>query len=469
MSTEYPPVTPEIVDGLRQIVGGDGVHTDPGDTEKYSCDEMPVPKPRFPEVVVRPRDTTAVAGILALASDMRLPVTPRGAGTGVSGGCVPLFGGILLSLERMNRILEIDTDNQVAVVEAGVALAELYSQVEQHGLYYPCYPGESSATIGGNLATNAGGMRAVKYGVTRNHVLGLEAVLASGSILSVGGKFVKSSTGYDLTQLLVGSEGTLAVITKAILRLVHPPQVREVLFVPFADLRDAIRAVPDILKSGAAPTGIEFMEKDIIDVAREHAGMEFPFSDSAAFLMVILEGQKPEEVYQAASAIEAVCMGHGAVGVYLPPGEASKRRLLEARERFYPTLKGLGPLEVADIVVPRSRIPDFIEGVREISRSCSVPVVAYGHAGDGNVHLHLLGKGIDPGEWKIRLARAFEAIYSLGTSLGGAISGEHGLGFEKAKYLPAHMDREAVALMRAIKAAFDPKRILNPGKVLPLD
>ena len=469
VNARYSEVTSEVVETLRDIVGSDGVSTEKEERERYSCDEMPVPKPYLAQVVVKPRDAAAIARVLSLANERKIPVTPRGSGTGVCGGCVPVLGGILLSLERMNRILEIDGENLVATVEPGVTLADLYSAVEGYGLYYPLYPGESGASIGGNVATNAGGMKAVKYGVTRHLVLGLEAVLPTGGITPLGGKFVKSSTGYDLTQLLIGSEGTLAVITKVMLRLINPPKRREILFVPFNNLYDAIRAVPDILKHGITPTGIEFMERDIISIVEGYTNRQIPYHDYEAFLMIILEGETEEETYQTAGRIEKICISNGAVGTFVPGSEAAKRKLLDAREKFYPAVKRLGPLELADVVVPRSKIPEFIERVKRVSQTHGVPILSYGHAGDGNVHLHLLGKSIDSNEWHKRLPKVFEDIYRLGASLGGVISGEHGLGFDKKGYLSMTMNKEAIGLMKGIKRVFDPNNILNPGKVLDLE
>jgi len=469
IDANYTKVTRKLVETLRGIVGNDGVFTEEKEREKYSCDEMPLPKPHPAEVIVKPRDTATVAKVLRLANKKRIPVTPRGSGTGLCGGCVPILGGILLSLERMNQILEIDQENFVATVEPGVFLADLYKAVEGCGLYYPLYLGESSASIGGNVATNAGGVRAVKYGVTRHLVLGLEAVLPTGEVITVGGKFVKSSTGYDLMQLLIGSEGTLAVITKIMLKLTTPPQRREVLFIPFNSLYDAIKAVPDILKHKILPVGIEFMERDIITIVEGYINRQIPFHDYQAFLMVILEGETEEEVYQAAGRIEEICRDNGAVDTFIPGSERAKRKLLDAREKFYPALKRLGPMDIADVIVPRSQIPEFIRRVKAISRRHQMPIIAYGHAGDGNVHLHPLGKDMDRDEWERRLPRVFEDIYQAGASLGGAISGEHGIGFEKMGYLAMSMDKKLIGLMKGIKRAFDPNSILNPGKIFDLE
>jgi len=454
-----------LIQTLAQILGKKNVITDRDAMESYTGDESPTSTPHYPEVVVKPASTEEVSKVLALANAEDIPVTPRGAGTGVSGGAVPIHGGIVLSLERMNHIKEIDGDNFVAVAEPGVRLMDFCQAVEAEGLYYPLYPGEKSAFIGGNVATNAGGMRAVRYGVTRNFVLGLEAVLATGQIVRTGGKYVKCSTGYDLTQLLVGSEGTLAVITEVILKLSTPPGLREILWVPFTSLRQAIKTVPEILKLGVPVIGLEFLEKDIIDMIESYVERKIPFSEHPAFLLVILEGNSSDEVYTSANRIGEVCKSNGAVDVYIPTGERAKRELLEAREKMFPAIRRYDPIEVVDVVVPRSRIADFVSRIKEIAIRYKIPITAPGHAGDGNVHLHLMGKGIDGDEWEAKVPKMMDEIYSAGVAMGGTISGEHGLGYEKKKYLSIAMDDAKIELMRNIKKAFDPNMILNPGKI----
>jgi glycolate oxidase len=461
----YGKVTDELVALLTEIVGDKNILT--GDElENYSRDETPRVKVVLPEVVVKPEDTTSVAKILKLANKRNIPVTPRGGGTGLSGGAVPIYGGIVLSLERMNKILEIDSDNFSATVEPGVTLGDFSQAVEEQGLYYPLYPGEKSATIGGNVATNAGGMRAVKYGVTRHFVLGLEAVLPTGETMQTGGKFVKSSSGYDLTQLITGSEGTLALITKITLKLTTPPGKREILFIPFHGLQDAIRSVPDILKEGILPVGIEFMERDIINMVEQYTGVEIPLHEYEAFLMIIVEADTEDEIYHISNRIGETCLNHGAVDVFTPGSERAKRNLLEAREKFYSIIGHFRMLDIADVVVPRSRIAEFVERTKEIANKHGVQIVAYGHAGDGNVHLHPLGQ--DANKQEKRVKKLLTEIYKLGTSLGGTISGEHGLGFVKKGYLNIAADKNKIDLMKRIKRAFDPNNILNPGKVLDL-
>lgn len=454
----YKGITREIIKELEGIAGKENVLSEEEERVRYSWDETCRPRPCLPDVVVKPRDTDTVAKVMRLAHEQMIPVTPRGGGTGLSGGAVPIFGGILISLELMNRILDIDERNFVAVVEAGVTLAELHRAVESRGLYYPLYPGEESASIGGNVATNAGGMRAVKYGVTRHYVLGLEAVLPTGEVIQTGGKFVKCSTGYSLTQLLIGSEGTLALITKVTLRLLTAPEVRTILFVPFRSLSDAITAVPEIIKSKILPTGIEFMERDAIEIAERHTGMKIPPYQGEAFLLIIIDADDEEQAESISRKVGQICSDNGAVDIFVPEGERARRRLLELREKFYPALKAAGLIEIIDVVVPRDRIADFMARVKQISRRRNVPILGYGHAGDGNVHLHPLG-GSE------QMAEILREIYEIGRDLGGALSGEHGIGFEKRQFLPIAMDEKQIEIMKGIKRVFDPHYILNRGKI----
>ena len=465
MTARYGEITPGTIEALAAIAGKANVHSDPDIIAGYATDEMPLAQPHSPQVVVKPADKKAVAGLLKYANEQKLPVTPRGAGTGLSGGCVPVYGGIVLSLEKMNRVLEIDRENSVAVVEAGVTLSGLNTRIEPQGLYYPLYPGEMNATIGGNIATNAGGMNAVKYGVTRQHVLGLEAVTPGGGIIRTGGKYVKSSTGYDLTQLIAGSEGTLAVITEAVLKLTTKPARREVLFAPFPGLQDAIEAVPEILRLEMTPIGLEFMERSIVEIVEKHLEREIPYHQYEAFLMIIMEGDSAEEIYDYFTVVEAICRRHGAVEALVPGSERAKRRLLEARETFYSALKKYTPLELIDTVVPRSQIARFVGRVKEIEAHYGIPIIAYGHAGDGNVHLHPVCRDMDTAEWQKWLPDLMREIYQAGVQFGGTISGEHGIGLDKKPFLELKIDGEQLKIMRAIKQAFDPNNIMNPGKL----
>jgi len=465
MKPEYGEVTTQIIEELSSLLGRDNVYADKSDLEAYSRDETPLIEGNLPQVVVKPRDTASVVKLMAFAAEERIPVTPRGAGTGLSGGCVPVYGGILLSMERMNRVLEINGDNFTATVEPGVTLADLTAEVELQGLCYPLYPGEMTATIGGNVATNAGGMNAVKYGVTRHNILGLEAVLPGGQTLSTGGEFVKCSTGYDFTQLIVGSEGTLAVVTKVILKLTTRPVKREVVFIPFPDLQNAIDTVPDILRLKMTPTGIEFMERDIIEIVERFLGIEIPYHQYDAFLMIIMEGESEDEILEYFSNLEEICRQHRAVEMTVPGSGRAGRKLLEIREKFNPALKKFAPFELIDVVVARSKIAAFVKEVKEISLKHGIPVIAYGHAGDGNVHLHPVCLDMSKEEWSRRLPALTKDIFRAGVSYGGAISGEHGIGMAKKEYLPIQMDGVILELMKNVKKAFDPDNILNPGKI----
>ncbi len=464
---EYGAVTEQAIKELTAIVGLHNIITNENEMETYSYDETPDGERHFPGSVVKPEDGETVAKLLAYAAEKGIPVTPRGAGTGLNGGSVAVYGGIVLSLERMNKILEINKENFTAVVEPGVTLADLIARVEEQGLYYPLYPGEMSATIGGTIATNAGGMNAVKYGVTRNNVLGLKAALASGQIIKTGGEFVKCSTGYDLTQLIIGSEGTLAVVTKIILKLTTKPARREVLFTPFGSLQSAIDAVPEILSLKMTPIGIEFMEQDIFRIVEEYTGEKIPYRENA-YLMIIMEGDTEDEILDYFGDVEDICTRHGSKEAMVAGSETDRKALLELREGFYHAIKRQGPLQLIDVVVPRSSIARFVKRVKEISEEYGIAVIAYGHAGDGNVHLHPICRDMDKGEWSRKLPDLMRDIYKAGVSFGGAISGEHGIGAEKKAYLPLQMDEPLLNIMKAVKKAFDPANILNPGKIFDL-
>ncbi|MEM3579170.1 MAG: FAD-linked oxidase C-terminal domain-containing protein [Candidatus Bathyarchaeia archaeon] len=454
----------EILDKFRGIVGNDNILVGNDIKEEYARDESLVVKGCLPEVVVKPGSTEEVASILHLANEKLIPVTPRGGGTGLCGGCVAHSGGILLSLERMNRILEVDEENHVAVVEAGVVLSDLYKAVNERGLCYPIYPGEETATVGGNIATNAGGMMAVKYGVTRHFVLGLEAVLPTGEIIRTGGKYVKASSGYDLTQLLVGSEGTLAVITKVILKLVPCPKAKMTLFVAFKNLENGVKAVPAILKSGKAPLIVEFLDKVGLENMERYTGIKVPISEvvrseAEAFLLIVLEGEKQTKVQEDAEVVSDVCMRNGAIDVFIPSTARAERELLELREKSFYAARDAGATYLVDVVVPRSEIPKFMKHVKEISERYATIISGAGHAGDGNIHLAIIEQDA------AKLSAIVREIYSIGKTLGGTISAEHGIGLEKREIFLQIEDKAKIELMRRIKRAFDPNNILNPGKI----
>jgi glycolate oxidase len=454
-----------VIKDLSSIAGPENVISERSKLIDYGRDETPLAKGRPPHAVVKPADTQTVSAILKYASSRHLPVTARGGGTGLSGGAIPAPGSICLSLENMNSLLEIDRYNFVAVAQPGITLGALRDRVTEKGLSYPVALGEMTATVGGSVATNAGGMNAVKYGVTRHHVLGLEAVLAGGEIIRTGGKFVKCSSGYDLTQLLIGSEGTLAIITEVTLKLNIKPAHREALFIPFYSLKDAIESVPDILMLGTVPVGLEFMDKQVMEIAEGYTGKKLPYHGYEAFLLVLSEGDSQDEIASYFYRVERVVKQHGAADALVPPGQLAMRRLIEARENFYHALKKYAPMEITDVVVPRSEIARYVEDIKKLEPVYGIPVVVYGHAGDGNVHLHPICKDMPYSSWIKKLPKLMGDIYRMGAKYNGAVSAEHGIGIDKKSYFNEIADPALLMTMKKIKAALDPDGILNPGKI----
>jgi len=464
----YNRVNAEIIDALRRIVGADAVLTDSEALDPYAHDET-VGLWAAPEVVVRATSAQQISEIMQLAQRERVPVTPRGAGYGLSGGAVPVHGGIVLSIEKMNRILEIDHANLMVTVEPGVITGNLHRAVEAEGLFYPPDPASlDSCSIGGNIAENAGGPRAVKYGVTRDYVCGLEAVLPSGEVMRYGGKLVKNVVGYDLLQLLVGSEGTLGIVTQIILRLLPKPQVQIDLLVPFDDLKAAADTVSAIIARGIVPTTIEFMEQDSMLAVERLLDRELPYRDAAAQLLIQLDGNRREAVEADMQTVGDLCLEHGARDVLVAQDQRTRDRLWEARRLIIEALKHASPVNhMEDVVVPRAQIPALLRGIQEISARHAVRMVSFGHAGDGNVHVNVLQDDIPTERWERLVPVVEEETYRLTLSLGGQITGEHGIGATRRKYLPLALDEVQIELMRRIKDAFDPNHILNPGKIFP--
>jgi glycolate oxidase len=455
-----------IVARLIGVLGRDAVLTGDAMTPDYYADESLHACPVEPVAVLRPSTTAQVSAAVSMASELGVPVTARGAGTGLSGACIPLAGGLVISFERMAALLEIDDANHVAVVQPGLTLAELDGQTATRGLVYPVFPGTSAASLGGNVATNAGGMRAVKYGVTRHQVLGIEAVTGSGEVIRSGGRFVKSTTGYDLTQLIVGSEGTLALVTEATLRL-HPRLTAVAwMLAPFGSVDDVARVIPEVVASGLQPMILEYIDRSTMKglLRANDLALGIPAEVAAvteAYLVVVLEGRTAGGLERDVGEMAARLGDAGAHDVYvLLPGQGAE--LLAARERAFWMVKAAGADDLIDMVVPRSRIPEYLRRVQELSAERGSKVFGCGHAGDGNIHFSVYEHD---DKKRFDLLRN---IFDMGMSIGGAISGEHGIGRSKKPHYQALEDPAKLALQRRIKAAFDPAGVLNPGCVFDL-
>jgi glycolate oxidase len=470
---EYQPVSPAIAEELRGIVGEPHVlYNEPTAMQDYAHDEVAGEEHgHMPEAVVKPRSAEEISQILKLANRERVPITPRGAGSGLSCGAVPVYGGIVLSVERMNRILEIDEENMVVVVEPGVVTNDINEAIEAYGLFYAGYPmSVELCFVGGNVAENAGGGRAIKYGVTGRYVLGLEVVLPTGEIVNLGGKRVKDVTGYDLIHLMVGSEGTLGVFTKITLRLLPRPTARAVLLVPFEDTRAAIGAVPRVMTRGRIiPTSVEFMDRRSIEAAYEYTGERLPHPDVGAMLLIEVDGSNEERVEDDMNSLIDLCLELGALDIFVGNTPRDERRMWRPRQEMAEALKAICPVQsLEDIVVPMARIPELVSELDRLSAAYDVLIPCYGHAGDGNLHATVVKKpetAMD--EWEEKLPAILEELYTIVAGLGGTISGEHGIGSKRARYLPLVMDDKLIELQRGVKRVFDPQNILNPGKIFP--
>jgi glycolate dehydrogenase FAD-linked subunit len=459
----------------RRIVGAENVITDPSPLAAYSRDESALEELAcVPFAVVRPGTTAEVSGIVKLSGTHRIPLTARGGGTGLSGACVAAEGGVVLSMERLNRCVDADPANSTITVEAGMPLRGLYEAADAMGMFFPPHPGDEGAHVGGLVAANAGGSRAVKYGTIKRFVLGLQVVLADGSIVELGGKTVKSSTGYHLLDLMIGSEGTLGIITRVTLSLVPKPGSLKTLVAPFESVRRAIQVVPALISSGVVPAAVEFIPHQWIRCSERLLKKRWPVRTGWASLMVILDGHDEEDVLSQAQQLMSVVGGEGALDVLLAETAAQQAEILELRSMIYEAIKP-ATVEVLDVCVPRSQIASHVEFVFTLEERLGVPIPTYGHAADGNVHSHTMKRLLVDGElgdeihgWRALHEEAKAEIYRDAIRRGGLISGEHGIGVSKREFVEQNLGSSAVAMMRAIKDALDPMGILNPGKVIPV-
>lgn|SRR6266850_268441 len=454
-----------IVSDLQDIVGSEHVRSDDVALQTYGVDALGKGHP--PDVVVIPADTQQVSAVARLCNAERVPLVVRGAGTGFTGGAVPTCGGVLLSMERFTRILEIDELNLLAVVEPNVINADLQRAVEQVGLFYPPDPASlNQSSIGGNVAECAGGPRAFKYGTTKRYILALEAVLPTGDVIETGSKAVKNVVGYDLTQLLVGSEGTLAIITKITLRLVPKPLANATLLATFDGIRGAVDAVSELIRRRVVPAALELIDTDSLAAIEQNLGGGLVAPGTGAALIVEVDGTA-RGVEEDLDAVAEACRSVGAGAISRARSEAERDTIWSLRRQTSVALKALGLVKINhDVVVPRGRVPDLFDVIAELKRTYNLRVASFGHAGDGNIHVNLL---LQPGD-AAEAARAKQAerfLFTRVVALEGSISGEHGIGFAKAPYLPIELSADEIALMKRVKAAFDPNGILNPGKIFP--
>ena len=455
----------EFVKHLGEIVGRSWVITEREFMEPYLRDETPEtvrPTPADNLVLVKPSSTTEVSGILKLANEAKVPVFPVGGRTGLVGGSVPTESGMILSLERMNKI-EVDKENLMAVAEAGATLGDLLRAAEAADLFFPPHPGDEGAQIGGLIATNAGGVRAVKYGVMRTYVKGMEAVLPTGEVLELGGKLIKNNTGYDLMNLIIGSEGTLCVITEAVIKLYPKSMFMATLVVPFDSRSDAIGVVPKILRSGATPLAIEYVLLREIEESAEHVNERWPVQQGKDQLIIILTGASEDEMLSACEQISKICEENKAREVMLAETKEEQDRILRIRSNIYTALKPR-MVDILDVTVPPSKLGELMNMVDAIAAKYGAYLPVYGHAGDGNLHIHIMKK---EGKTPDYLAKIKEEIYRAGASLGGVITGEHGVGKIRTGTISLVLSEKEISLMKGIKKLFDPNNILNPGKVLP--
>lgn len=467
---DYNKLNAEIIEKLK-VIAPNRVYVGEDINEDFTHDEMPIYGKFTPDAVVEALTTEEVAAVLKLCNANKIPVTTRGAGTGLAGGSTPIAGGIVLGTDKMNKILNIDEDTLSATVQAGVLLQDFYDAVAEKGLFYPPDPGQKFATLGGNVSTNAGGMRAVKYGTTRDYVRAMTVVTAKGEIIKLGANVKKSSSGYSLLHLMIGSEGTLGIITEITLKLLPAPKAQLSLIVPFEDIKAATSAVPKLLATGLNPQALEFMEDDIVRMGEEYLEREvfpkeFDGVKAKAYLLISFDGENMEKLEDVSEAASETLFDAGALDVLVADTPDRIKSAWSARDSFYPAIsEATSELDECDVVVPITRLADYLEFVRSLRDKYQIRVSYFGHSGDGNTHIYFLKDNLPEEEFQKKVEAGMNDLYDKAKELGGLVSGEHGIGHAKQAYLAKSLGPVQMEIMQDIKKVFDPNYILNPGKV----
>ncbi|MDN5289567.1 MAG: FAD-binding protein [Mucilaginibacter sp.] len=462
----YNIITPPVIEAITAIVGADAVIVQHDELEKYSHDETE-DLVYYPEVVAKPQTPEQVAALLKLCNKHRIPVTPRGAGTGLSGGALPIKGGLLIAMERFNKVLEIDEQNLQATVEPGVITEEFMNQAAAKGLLYPVDPAsKGSCFIGGNVSHGSGGPRVVKYGTIREYVLNLQVVLPSGEIIWTGANTLKYASGYNLTQLMIGSEGTLGIVTKIVVKLIPLPTLDALMLASFSSNEAACATVSAIFRAGIVPSALEFMERKGVEWVKEYDDIAFDLQDGIeAFLLIEVDGNNQDVIFADCEKINAVLEAHDCQDVLFADSSAQKEELWRLRRTMAVSVKSNSVYKEEDTVVPRAALPQLIKGIKEIGGKYGFESVCYGHAGDGNLHVNIIKAKMSDEDWNNKLKFGIKEIFELTVSLGGTLSGEHGIGLVQKDFMPIKYSEVHFALWRGIKKVFDPNGILNPGKI----
>lgn len=463
---EYTKITADLLARIKTIAGTENVFTDEESLANYAHDETEDLK-YFPEVVVKPKDAAQISALLKFCNENYIPLTPRGGGTGLSGAALPVFGGVLLSMERFKAIIDIDTESLQATVEPGVITEEFINAVAEKGLLYPVDPSsKGSCFIGGNVAHGSGGPRVVKYGTIREYILNLEVVLPTGEIIWTGANTLKYASGYNLTQLMIGSEGTLGIVTKIVTKLIPKPQQSVLMLASFSENEQACAAVSAIFKAGVTPSALEFMERKGVEWVIKFDDIKFDLKAGVnAFLLIEFDGDDMENIFKDCEKVNIVLEEFGCTDVLFADTAQQKEDLWRMRRTMAESVKSNSVYKEEDTVVPRAALPKLIKGIKEIGSRYGFESVCYGHAGDGNLHVNIIKAGMSDEDWKNRLKDGIVEVFELTAALGGTISGEHGIGLVQKEFMSIKYSEVNLNLMRAIKNVFDPIGILNPGKI----